>query len=149
MAYCKIRSGNVQGTVALRIPLRFQPRMCPCGSCSSLIATSWELLKPEEVMEDACVRFSLNLWKLMISFFLELTLGAAFLLAGRAEGSNGRDKTAQMCSCCVAGAMARTRAEPSSLLWKSALVPVNCCHLVIPLAGELNTEEGSTLKCLC
>ena len=73
--------------------------------------------------------------------FLELTLCTACLLSGRAECLDCRDRAAQLCNYCVAGAMAHTRAGPSSLLCKSTLVS-------LPLAQELNTEEGGTLKCL-
>lgn len=80
--------------------------------------------------------------------FLELALGTACLLSARTECFDYRDRAAQLCSCCVAGDMAHTRAGPSSLLCKSTLVSVNFGHLLIPLAQKLNTEEGGTLKCL-
>lgn len=146
MTYFKNRSTSVQGTVTLRIPLQFQPRIYPCGSCLSLVPTSWEIvLKPAEAREGAPFPQSVKVYNLL---FLELALCTACLLSARTECFDYRDRAAQLCSSCVAGDMAHTRAGPSSLLCKSTLVSVNFSHLLIPLAQKLNTEEGGTLKCL-
>lgn len=106
--------------------------MYPCGSCLSSVPTSWELLlEPGEEMEGAGVPLSLQ-WKFIISFFSR----QPFVLAARYQ----------------AGLSARaaglgpwlTPGLGLPLLCKSALLSVNSCHSLIPLAQELRTGEGGT-----